>query len=371
MQPKWPIEIVAVGDISLGEHYFLSGCGPRSIAEQKGPDYLFDKIREQLITGDIVFGNLECVLSDYNLDAQDIESVVFRGSPDMVQGLKRAGFNVLNIANNHILQHGPNAFRDTVSHLTAHKIFPLGLRQGGSFSTKPVTFEIRGTRIGILGYSIVSEQYEPNNTLYAASTVENILTDIKRLATEVDVVIVSCHLGMEAMDHPSPYVANLARCFIDNGVRIFLGHHPHVFQKVEEYNEGLICYSLGNFIFDLRWYAPLNWGAVAKIQIWPDRNLTYTLLPFRTNVNFQPLPLIGNESEEYLNRIRKLIAPSQYCDFEKTSYSYYAEVARLERYLFIKRILFFFSHLLKGNFYLKIRFFINKIIKRQGKFTQT
>lgn len=77
------------------------------------------------------------------------------------------------------------------------------------------------------------------------------IEDIQRASKESDMVIVSVHWGKEYVDTPTEAQYRLGRTAIDAGASIVLGHHPHVLQGIEFYNGGIICYSLGNFIFDL------------------------------------------------------------------------------------------------------------------------
>ncbi len=354
------IELCAVGDISPGDHYFLAGCGVASTFNARDPNFLFEKIKPLIEGSDITFANLEGVLSYHGLDTGDIESVSFRGSPKMATSLSKAGFTILNIANNHILQHGRKPFEETVELLEQNRITPLGLASSNGFSSSPVYLEIGGFRIGFLGYSLVTENYCPKEKLYASGPVGLIIKDILKLSEEVDYTIVSLHHGLEGINRSSPYESFLSRMFIDAGAKVVLGHHSHVFQAVEIYKEGIICHSLGNFLFDLMWYAPLKYSAVLKIRLWPDRS-DFTVHPLKINRHFQPTPLEGEEKTIYQLKIDQLNNFLQVVDYEMDSYKYYTELRAVQKYLVCRKLLFFFIHIFKGNCYLKIQFILRKI----------
>ena len=72
---------------------------------------------------------------------------------------------------------------------------------------------------------------------------------IQKLDAEADVVIASLHWGDEGKYHPTEEQQRLGHLAIDAGADIVYGHHPHVLQPVEEYGDGIIFYSVGNFSF--------------------------------------------------------------------------------------------------------------------------
>ena len=108
------INIAAVGDIMLGDHPVCFGHGIRSTMNRKGCMHFVKNVIESLNGHEIIIGNLECVISDIGINENILSSSELRGSKESLSLLKLCGFNVLNIANNHMLQHGVDAFNDTV-----------------------------------------------------------------------------------------------------------------------------------------------------------------------------------------------------------------------------------------------------------------
>lgn len=284
------ISLKAVGDISFGDSAKCFGFGVKRIVEENGADFVFDKIKGQL-DSDIVFGNLETVLSDEGLIPYDFHSDQMRGATQCVDALSSAGFNVLNIANNHMLEHGEAAFWDCIERLKRKNIAIVGLRGDGEYSTEPAILEIRGEKIGFLGYS-----FEEDNRLgrladpdYSYCTEpERIYADVERLKHEVDFVIVSLHWGLEFAVRPSAYLVKIARRVVDAGSNIILGHHSHVVQCVEEYRGGVICYSLGNFIFDMLWNKLCRRSMLVQFELQDGKIDKTSVHPVIINRTYQP-----------------------------------------------------------------------------------
>ena len=114
---------------------------------------------------------------------------------------------------------------------------------------------MKNTRIGFLAYNaypmdwIVLKKDQPAIAFYDSSRAIEAVENLKKKA---DVVIVSLHWGNEYHKKPNRRQKRIAHQLIDAGADLILGHHPHVLQPIEEYQNGIIVYSLGNFVFDQR-----------------------------------------------------------------------------------------------------------------------
>lgn len=243
------VRLVAVGDLMLGDHPVCIGHGIRSTIEAKGFDFITEGISSRLQDVDIAFGNLESVLSDYDYNPDLLSSVELRGRPDDAQNLAKLGFNVINVANNHAMQHGIGAFKETVDLLERENIDVIGLNKNNGSNL--LLKEINGVRLAFLGYSLRPEKFCKSAPPYALSNEDDIIAQIKEVGRSFEgTIVVSLHWGEEYLNYPSTSQMLFARKLIDEGVSLILGHHPHVLQGIEEYQDGLIVYSLGNCIFD-------------------------------------------------------------------------------------------------------------------------
>ena len=173
----------------------------------------------------------------------DKEPFFFSAYSDMVKGLKNAHFNVLSIANNHIMENGQKHFIHTIQILKENEIIPVGIRK------KYDVINIKGHKIAFLAYSFI-EDYITDTCYNKIQSEKTIIEDIQEVKSISDLIIVSLHWGYEYVPYPSPTQIRIGRSLVDAGADIILGGHPHVTQSLEIYKDRPIIYSLGNFIFD-------------------------------------------------------------------------------------------------------------------------
>jgi poly-gamma-glutamate synthesis protein (capsule biosynthesis protein) len=136
-------------------------------------------------------------------------------------------------------------------------------------------------------------------------TPEEVLHEVKRFRGENDgEIIVSIHWGLEYLDSPAPSQVALGRALIDAGAVFVIGHHSHVLQHVEQYRKGVICYSLGNFIFDL-WHERTKPTVIATVSVERGEARIVGLVPARINSDFQPEPVYGPEGDRIVGALER------------------------------------------------------------------
>jgi poly-gamma-glutamate synthesis protein (capsule biosynthesis protein) len=259
-----------LGDSAICVGFGLaSRYGPKRFAE------LFAQLRGELAGLDVVVGNLETVLSPTVTTYRRWADRQMRGYLSFAPALRQVGFTVLNVANNHAMQHGPEAFRETVGALGAADIAVCGLRGTAPWSSAPVVVRTAagGQSVGVLGYCLRPRQFDAGEPPYAEGTPAGIVSDVGRLRDLVDVVVVSLHWGEEFVTQPSVDETHLGRAVVDAGATLVVGHHPHVVRPVESYAGGVIAYSLGNLVSDQVWHPETRSGLVLRCAI-QDRRLT-------------------------------------------------------------------------------------------------
>jgi len=290
------VTLMAVGDISLQTKH------------NKPP---FDLIKAAFVEKDVLFGNLETSLSSRGRPAE--KAVVLNTLPDKALYLKEAGFDVLNVANNHIMDMGPDGVHETLKVLDQHDLFFIGVRTN-FFDQSWVAIEKRGIRLGFLGY------YAGRDSLKGGIWINRIhlpqiIRDIEFLRHKCDFIVVSLHWGIEKAFYPSPKQVALAHKLIDSGATIILGHHPHVIQGIERYKNGLIAYSLGNFQFEFdpeecsgRRNKRTNQSFILSIELSKDGLEGYDIIPIMINEDFVPyIPIVEKQEEirHFLSEISK------------------------------------------------------------------
>ncbi|MEK7126948.1 MAG: CapA family protein [Patescibacteria group bacterium] len=232
------LTILAFGDIMLGRYV-------RVLMDLYGADYIFENIKgvegQFFKCSDIVFGNLEGPIKGQG--SKGGKSLVFSFNEDIVGFLKRHGFNLVSIANNHAMDQGASGRDSTVS----------ALDNGGlSWCGHPSEVDEGSVYYGNVldkKYAFVCFQ-DVTSKLDDAAAVQ-MISDIR---SNVDYLIVSVHWGYE-YKHNADFKTQIepGKAFIDAGADFVIGHHPHVVQNFEVYKGKVIFYSLGNFVFDQYW----------------------------------------------------------------------------------------------------------------------
>jgi len=229
----------------LGDHPHYLGIGIGSRLRQGKLRDPFEQVKHLLSEGDIVLGNLETVLSK-STSRHGLNRINMRGEPSCAQLLKEAGFNVISVANNHAMQHGITAWNESVKNLRAAGISVVGIKE------EPTLFlEYRGKIIAILGFSLRPPQYGFLSPPYCLASAQEVREKTRQAKEKADIVILSLHWGEEYSSWPSAEQVQMGESFIGCGATLIVGHHPHVLQGVERKDNGIIAYSLGNFVSDM------------------------------------------------------------------------------------------------------------------------
>lgn len=303
---KTYVSLSAVGDITLGDHPLCVGFGVYSKFKNLPPDYPFEHVLDAFKNKDIVFGNLECTHSCHGLRRNKLNSVQMRGYPRQVEGLVKAGFNMFNLANNHSMQHGKEAFLDTMKLLKDHNIRFCGVNTENHLIGQPSIIEVNGIKIAFLGYSLRPRQYFNDKPFYSEGYLDRIIKDVEDNKQRVDIVVTSLHWGEEFIERPSLEEIKMARKIIESGADLIIGHHPHVLRGIENYKHGIIVYSLGNFVCDMSWDERLRESLIFNCRITKSGISDFELTPIYINDNYQPEVLTEDRGKELLQRIDKL-----------------------------------------------------------------
>ncbi len=233
------MKLTFVGDIFLGDEPFYTGFGNCSQFKRHQGTIWKEALRKITDSSDVFVGNLECPLLQTNLSHRKD----FHGDAKAAAFLKECGITHLNVANNHILEYGADGYNQTIEVLTKENIGVIGDKKN------IITYiESDNALIAIVGFCGVSSATPDTFTEINDEKIEEALIQMKK--ANADLKIFYLHWGNEYIHTPSPEQRALAYKLIDAGVHFIIGHHPHTIQPYEQYNEGHIFYSLGNFCFD-------------------------------------------------------------------------------------------------------------------------
>lgn len=261
------VSIGAVGDVLVYDT-------AHRVPDDRGLGH-FDAVRPWF-TEDLVTGNLEQAITTdtgYDKCGGQGECLAFRSDPDAVGAL--AGFDILNLANNHSRDYGDDGFANTRDLLADAGIRTVGERD-----------EIVWTTVGDSTVAVVG--FAPYDGFNRLTDLRHVRAVVRAAAAKADIVLVHAHMGAEGpgadVVHPGTetmYGENrgdpvaFAHAAIDAGADVVIGHGPHVLRGMEEYRGRLIAYSLGNFggggVFGAE--EETRRGAYLSLRLRPDGSL--------------------------------------------------------------------------------------------------
>lgn len=245
VKKKADIHITAVGDIMLGTNFPDDRLAPDDGAQ------LLKAVTPILSKADITFGNLEGVLVEGGEAAKKCKNsnscYVFRSPPHYAKYLKKAGFDVLSLANNHARDFGEEGRTASMQALAA-----VGLHHTGRVGDI--------ARWRVKGVTVTWIAYAPFGGSHDLLDIPLAVKQVKALTKNSDLVLVSIHAGAEGngveritfadeifYGENRGDVVKFSHAVIDAGADLVVGHGPHVPRALELYKNRLIAYSLGNF----------------------------------------------------------------------------------------------------------------------------
>ena len=236
--------------------------------EWYGYEYIYSNVEILLGEKDLVIGNLEGPITNemsesINTIAGSAKNFKFTFASGTADVLKKMNINLVNIGNNHILDFGSTGLKTTRKYLEESGIRWFGDPEDEN--RRLCIVNIKGLKIGFVSYN-----------QFIKSGYEKAVIDIKNaFSMNIDVIIVFAHWGIEFASIPDKQIRELAHGLIDNGADIIIGTHPHVIQPKEIYNEKLIYYSLGNFIFDQYFDSKTKKGIAVEVVIDSEKRIKY------------------------------------------------------------------------------------------------
>ena len=168
-------------------------------------------------------------------------------------------------------------------------------------------------RFAFLGYDIIAPWYAAREDRPGTAPLkaEFLQEDINAALELADHVLVGANWGVEYTSIPIPFQREIAGIAIEAGATFLFGNHPHWVQAVEHFNDALVAYSFGNFIFDQNWSVPTTQGMLMELGFTRDRLIGYRIRPVVIRPHSRALPWLyrpdfvdpAGEGRPILNRI--------------------------------------------------------------------
>ena len=225
------------GDFTVGKNAKAKKDMFGDELQAQGGDINFTmrNMRDILLADDMTLVNFEGTLtnSTYIPASKKNNSFLFSAPPEYVSMLSDNGIECVSLENNHVMDHGEEAYQDTKDALTGAGIVY-------SNSTERGVYSVKGVEVCMLSYLCI-DRYERLWDVVPA--------DIAAAKAQYPIVIVSFHWGVEKDYVPTSNQVKMGRLAVDAGADLVIGHHSHRIQPIECYKGVYICYSLGNFCF--------------------------------------------------------------------------------------------------------------------------
>ncbi len=268
------VRIVIAGDtcpIGRNEKPFMQG----------DVETLLNDLLPEFEKTDLSIVNLECPLIQESSPIEKIGPNI-GASIDCINGLKAMNIDVVGLANNHIMDHGPQGLRSTIKALDEHGIAHVGANENIGNARKILVKEINGIRIGILAvteheFSIADNNSPGANPLNVIDFVRN----VSEVHFEYDELIVLLHGGNENYLYPRPGLMETCHFLVEQGASAVICQHSHCVGCMETYMGAPIVYGQGNFLFDLNSKYP-EWhiGCLVQLTFDQERSCSTHLIPF-------------------------------------------------------------------------------------------
>jgi len=298
------VRVCAVGDSGL------SGQVGRT-ASELGYGALLREVAPLLQSAAATFANLEGTLIERPRDA------LFAAPPAAAEALRQAGVTIVHLANNHVYDFGPTGLASTLAAAAGANLVALGAGDDAAASRRLVRTECRGVRVGWLGCGRTLLPQDTGARFWEFDEQE-LLSAIRKARPSVDVLIASVHIGFMYLDYPHPDHRAMAQRCAAAGADIVLMHHPHVLQGIETTPDGrIVCYSLGNFLFD--WKEGLitnqvvvqeqNEGAVFVFDLDRSGVARAAAVPTRSDEACRVRWAGGDRGDAILDRLQRISRP--------------------------------------------------------------
>lgn len=319
-----PVRLTFAGDVTLGFHVeeWADELVKKGTPKDSALVWGFERVKALTRASDLFVVNLECPFTDKGTKLQ--KNFNFRARPELVAGLEAGGVDVVSLANNHLMDYGPEGLFDTLTVLDTARIARFGAGRSLADARTPAIVDVKGVKVAFLGYFFLGDRnIEPKEVIATEATpgvaghfsdtaaLKAMLeADVRAAKKKADHVIPFFHWGREGKGQPEPYQVELGRAAIEAGASAVIGSHPHVLQGLELHRGRPIVYSLGNFVFGGNWnpgdkrtalvHLLVTKQAIERVEITPARSDAYPERPC------QPYLVEGTAADEVLDHLATL-----------------------------------------------------------------
>lgn len=298
------IEIIIAGDL----------CPDRRIEkiaieeDEVNLEKLYHNVLPELKKKDLSIANLECPITR-NLSPIYKQGPNLAADPRSLKCIQKAQFDVVTLANNHILDQDEQGLLDTIDHCKNAGLRIVGAGVNLDHASDYLLIKVKDITVAILNFAEV--EFSTARTDKAGANPLDPIKNFYKInlaKKDADVVIVIVHGGIERYPLPSPGFVETLHFFADLEVAAVIAHHSHFASGLEIYNNVPIFYSLGNFLFD-RGQDHSKWheSFFIRLHLTNSQVRKIDLIPY---FQFKKVPglvlMEGNDKQSFLNEIAEL-----------------------------------------------------------------
>ncbi|WP_281557325.1 CapA family protein [Thalassomonas sp. RHCl1] len=302
------------GDVMMGRRYYKPYFGDEvlirpghKLADSRA---IVEFIKPYMSLADYAAVNLETQVADKTPGERAPKSVTFYSRPEVLDALSWAGIDYVSLGNNHTYDYKESGLHSTLTFLDKSALAYSGAGVNEQAALKAHRQQIKGQDFSMLGYVGWEGSSKPTQTANhqhggaAYGSMANMLSSVSGEVEQKRIPVVQYHGSREYADGPTGVTEQRLKSSLDAGAALAIAHHPHVSQGLELYNNKLIAYSMGNFIFDQNFSATQH---SFLLYVWLDSGKFHRaeIVPIYVK-GYKPTPATGMHRYTVMKRLRQL-----------------------------------------------------------------
>ncbi|MBA6391582.1 CapA family protein [Colwellia sp. BRX10-3] len=302
------------GDVMMGRRYYRPYFDDPVLIhldnKLDNSKAIVQHIKPYMSLADYAAVNLETQIADEKPEESAPKSVTFYSEPEVLAALTWAGIDYVSLGNNHTYDYMDSGLQSTLAFLKQSELGYSGAGVDEESALKAHTETIKNTEFAMLGYVGWEGSANPTQTANdqhggaAYGSMKNILKSVSEQVEKNKVTIVQYHGSQEYANSPTGVTEQRLKSSLDAGAALAIAHHPHVTQGLELYNNKLIAYSMGNFIFDQNFSATQH---SFILYVWLDDGKFHRaeIVPLYVK-GYKPTPATGMHRYTVMKRLTEL-----------------------------------------------------------------
>ncbi len=302
------------GDVMMDRRYYKPYFGDSILIHPEtrlsDSKAIVENIKPYMSIADYAAVNLETQIADKTPGERARKSVTFYSRPEILDALVWAGVDYVSLGNNHTYDYLEPGMASTLAFLQKSPLAFSGAGMNEKQALKAHRDTIKNTEFSMLGYvgwegrSDLTQTANHQHGGAAYGSMTNIVNSVQQEVNQDRVTVVQYHGSQEYANSPTGVTEQRLKSALDNGAALAIAHHPHVTQGLELYDNKLIAYSMGNFIFDQNFSATKH---SFILYVWLDEGIFHRaeIVPLYVK-GYKPTPATGTNRYTVMKRLTEL-----------------------------------------------------------------